>query len=119
MDTAISSVLSEARSGYASPPFDELEKTIENFIKAIGELLNSEDPELVSEIVALLRKIIEAKNDFLYQKIMKEAPEGGTPFTRAIGKEKEEKEEVTKQPPALASRAQVKRPTETTFRDKD
>jgi hypothetical protein len=115
MDAAISSVLSEARSGYASPPFDELEKIIESFVKSIGELLNSEDPELVSEIVALLRKIIEAKNDFLYQKILKESPEGGTPFTRAI-----EKEHSTIEEPKAPARAQVKRPSEALFaRDKE
>jgi hypothetical protein len=118
MDTAISSVLSEARSGYASPPFDELEKLIEGFIKSLGELLNSEDPELVGEIVGLLRKIIEAKNDFLHEKIMKEAPEGGTPFTRAIEKKKEE--EGAQKQPVAPSRAQVKRPSESVFqRDKE
>jgi hypothetical protein len=112
MNAVISSVLSEVRSGYTSPPFDELEKLIEGFIKAIGELLDTEDEELVVEMTSLLRKIIEAKNDFLYAKIMKEKPEGGTPFTRAIEKEKEEKER-----PAPA---QVKRGTAPTLReDKD
>lgn len=121
MNAVISGLLSEVRSGYSSPPFDEVEKLIEGFIKSVGELLDTEEPELVVELAAMIRNVINAKNDYIYAKIMKEKPEGGTPFTKAIEKqenerkarlneEEEELEKVQKSPP-LGIRAQTKVPS--------